>query len=43
VLKIAEDSDLVRLSIREHGDILARIVVGADGSAGRSSAYVGVT
>jgi len=43
VLKIAEDGDLVRLSIREHGDILARIVVGADGSAGRSSAYVGVT
>lgn len=43
VLKIAEDGDLVRLSTREHGDILARIVVGADGSAGRSSAYVGVT
>ncbi|MGO9298686.1 MAG: geranylgeranyl reductase family protein [Streptosporangiaceae bacterium] len=43
VLKIAEDGDLVRLSTREHGDILARVVVGADGSAGRSSAYVGVT
>ena len=43
VLKIAEDSELVRLSIREQGDILARIVVGADGSARRSSAYVGVT
>jgi flavin-dependent dehydrogenase len=42
VLKIAEDGDLVRLSTRQHGDILARIVVGADGSAGRSSAYVGV-
>lgn len=43
VLTIAEEGDLVRLSTREHGDILARIVVGADGSAGRSSAYVGVT
>jgi geranylgeranyl reductase family protein len=43
VLKITEDGDLVRLSIREHSDILARIVAGADGSAGRSSAYVGVT
>ena len=43
VLKITEDGDLVRLSTREHGDILARIVVGADGSAGRSSAHVGVT
>lgn len=42
VLKIAEVGDLVRLSTREQGDILARIVVGADGSAGRSPAYVGV-
>lgn len=42
VLRITEDADLIRLSTREHGDIYARTVVGADGSAGRSSAYVGV-
>lgn len=42
VVRIAETSDLVTLSTREGDDIRARVVVGADGSAGRSSSYVGV-
>lgn len=42
VVQIAETADLVKLSTRERGDIHARVVVGADGSAGRSSSYVGV-
>jgi len=33
----------MRISLRNEEDIYARVVVGADGSAGRSAAYVGVT
>jgi flavin-dependent dehydrogenase len=32
----------MRVTTRNRGDVRARVVVGADGSAGRSSAYVGV-
>jgi geranylgeranyl reductase family protein len=42
VTGLAEDREVVRLSIRGHGDITARVVVGADGSAGRCAGYVGV-
>jgi len=38
---IAED-DVMRIITRNRGDLRARIVVGADGTAGRSAAYVGV-
>jgi geranylgeranyl reductase family protein len=39
----AERDDLMRISVRNEQDLCARVVVGADGSAGRSAAYVGVT
>jgi flavin-dependent dehydrogenase len=42
VTGLAEEQDSVRLSTREHGVIKARVVVGADGSAGRCAGYVGV-
>jgi len=42
VTNLAAEDDAVRLSTRSHGDVRARIVVGADGSAGRSAGYVGV-
>jgi geranylgeranyl reductase family protein len=42
VTQLAADADTVRITTRNRGEICARIVVGADGSAGRSSAYVGV-
>jgi geranylgeranyl reductase family protein len=42
VTALAEEQDAVRISTREHGDIRARAVVGADGSAGRCAGYVGV-
>lgn len=42
VTRLAQENDMVRIATRDHGDICARVVVGADGSAGRSSAYVGV-
>jgi geranylgeranyl reductase family protein len=39
----AGDDGLVRLTVRGLGEVRARAVVGADGSAGRSAAHVGVT
>lgn len=42
VTRLIDEKDVVRITTRDQGDIWARIVVGADGSAGRSSAYVGV-
>jgi geranylgeranyl reductase family protein len=42
VTRLTQENDVVRITTRDHGDFYARIVVGADGSAGRSSAYVGV-
>ncbi len=42
VTGLSAEQHAVRLSTREHGDIRARTVVGADGSAGRCAAYVGV-
>jgi geranylgeranyl reductase family protein len=42
VTGLAEESGLVRVTTRNHGDISARAVVGADGSAGRCAGYVGV-
>ena len=39
----ADDDDLMRVSVRDDKDVHARVIVGADGSAGRSAAYVGVT
>jgi len=45
----AEGDGLMRISIRDdksvrdHRDVHARVIVGADGSAGRSAGYVGVT
>jgi len=42
VTSLAEERDVVRISTREHGVIKARVVVGADGSAGRCAGYVGV-
>ncbi|HEY1821218.1 MAG TPA: geranylgeranyl reductase family protein [Trebonia sp.] len=42
VTALAEGQDTVCISTREHGDIRARAVVGADGSAGRCAGYVGV-
>ena len=42
VTRLTQENDLVRVTTRDRGDIWARIAVGADGSAGRSSAYVGV-
>jgi len=42
VMRLTQENDVMHLMTREGEDIWARIVVGADGSAGRSSAYVGV-
>lgn len=42
VTGLAEEGAAVRITTREHGDIRARAVVGADGSAGRCAGYVGV-
>jgi geranylgeranyl reductase family protein len=42
VTRLTQEQDTVRVSTREHGDIRARVVVGADGSAGRCAGYVGV-
>ena len=42
VIRLAEDQEVVRLATREHGDLRARAVVGADGSAGRCAGHVGV-
>lgn len=42
VTRLTQENDMMRITTRDHGDFYARIVVGADGSAGRSSAYVGV-
>jgi geranylgeranyl reductase family protein len=42
VMHLAAEDDVMRITTGNRGDVWARIVVGADGSAGRSSAYVGV-
>ena len=42
VTNLAAEDDAMRVTTRSRGDVRARIVVGADGSAGRSAAYVGV-
>lgn len=42
VTNLTAADDTMRISTRNRGDIYARIVIGADGSAGRSAAYVGV-
>jgi geranylgeranyl reductase family protein len=42
VTHLAAEDDAMRVTTRSRGDLRARIVVGADGSAGRSAAYVGV-
>jgi geranylgeranyl reductase family protein len=42
VTRLAEEQGVVRVSTREHGQISARCVIGADGSAGRTAGYVGV-
>ena len=42
VTKLTADDDVMRVTTRNRGDMRARVVVGADGSAGRSAAYVGV-
>jgi geranylgeranyl reductase family protein len=42
VTKLTAEDDAMRVTTRHRGDIRARVVVGADGSAGRSAAYVGV-
>ncbi|MGH3292972.1 MAG: geranylgeranyl reductase family protein [Trebonia sp.] len=42
VTNLAAEHDTMRVSTRSHGDVRARAVVGADGSAGRSAGYVGV-
>src|ERR1700744_2847909 len=42
VTQLAQEGDAVCLSTREYGPIRARVVVGADGSAGRCAGYVGV-
>jgi geranylgeranyl reductase family protein len=42
VTHLTAEDDAMRITTRNRGDVCARIVVGADGSAGRSSAYVGV-
>jgi geranylgeranyl reductase family protein len=42
VTNLTAEDDAMRVTTRNRGDLRARIVVGADGSAGRSSAYVGV-
>jgi geranylgeranyl reductase family protein len=42
VTSLAAEDDAMRVATRNRGDVRARIVVGSDGSAGRSAAYVGV-
>jgi geranylgeranyl reductase family protein len=42
VTRLTFDDDAMRITTRNRGDVRARIVVGADGSAGRTAAYVGV-
>ena len=42
VTNLTAEDDVMRVTTRNRGDLRARIVVGADGSAGRSAAYVGV-
>ena len=42
VTQLTADDDAMRIATRNRGDVRARIVVGADGSAGRTAAYVGV-
>jgi len=42
VTHLTVEDDAVRVTTRNQGDMRARVVVGADGSAGRSAAYVGV-
>ena len=42
VTQLTAEDDTMRVTTRNRGDVCARIVVGADGSASRSSAYVGV-
>jgi geranylgeranyl reductase family protein len=42
VTRLTAEDDAMRIATRNRGDMRARIVVGADGSAGRSGAYVGV-
>ena len=42
VTHLTAEDDAMRVITRNRGDMRARIVVGADGSAGRSAAYVGV-
>jgi geranylgeranyl reductase family protein len=42
VTRLTAEADAMRVTTRNRGEINARVVVGADGSAGRSAAYVGV-
>ena len=42
VTKLTPEDDAMRVITRNRGDMRARVVVGADGTAGRSAAYVGV-
>ena len=42
VTGLSADGNTMRIATRSRGELRARVVVGADGSAGRSSAYVGV-
>lgn len=42
VAGLVEEEDGICLPTREHGDIRARFVIGADGSAGRCAGHVGV-
>jgi geranylgeranyl reductase family protein len=42
VTHLTAEDDVMRITTRNRGDVRARVVVGADGSAGRSGAYVGV-
>lgn len=42
VTRLTADDAAMRISTRNRGDLSARVVVGADGSAGRTAAYVGV-
>jgi len=42
VTRLTADDSVMRISTRNRGDLCARVVVGADGSAGRTAAYVGV-
>ena len=42
VTRLTASDDVMCVTTRNRGDVRARAVVGADGSAGRSAAYVGV-